>query len=209
MLFILDAFNVRSTYGPSFYDAAERIHQIPSDSIPALIVIGVVNSVRSRDMLPVTTEIHAEGGGADKFLAFLWQELIPYIEQIFRTTKERILYGRSDSGLFTLYSLLEKPDTFASYIASSPTVGFCPSLIKRKTRQLFRYHPELDKTLYFIYGENDIVWVKDFLPEVVRDLRELAPAAFRLGEKIVPAVGHIPESSLLEGLRFIYSGAKK
>ena len=88
-------------------------------------------------MLPVKTGLYPEGGGADSFLAFFTEEIIPYVDENFRTTKERILYGRSDSGLFTIYALLERPDAFSAYISSSPTVGHCPTLLRLKTGELF------------------------------------------------------------------------
>ena len=81
------------------------------DSIPRLIVVGIVNPERRRDML----YIH----GADNFLEFIGSELIPAVEKDYRTSM-RILHGHSFCGSFTVYALINKPDYFDCYLASSP-----------------------------------------------------------------------------------------
>jgi len=209
VLFILDALDRPSAYGPSFYRVAARVEGMAREGIPPMILVGVVNTVRARDMLPVKTQYEPESGQAAKFLEFFAQELIPHIDAKFRTTGERLLYGRSDSGLFTLYALLEKPDLFSAYIASSPTVGFCPDSVEVKAERLFESHPSLKKNLFIIYGDDDITWAKDFLPDVVELIRDLSPENFRFEAQAVPKGGHIPKSSLDQGLRFVYSGADR
>ena len=209
VLFILDAFDRLSTYSPSFYRVADRVEEMVREGLPPMILVGVVNTNRARDMLPIRTEVEPGSGRADKFLQFFAQELIPYIEAKFRTTGERMLYGRSDSGLFVLYAFLENPDLFSGSIASSPTVGFCPDLIRVKTERLFRGRPSLNKSLFIIYGDDDIPLVKDFMPDFVKLIRDLKPDHFRFEAQVVPGGGHVPESSLYRGLRFVCPGAAK
>lgn len=156
-------------------------------------------------MLPVTTGLYRESGGAASFLASLTEEIIPYVDENFRTTGERILYGPSDAGLFTLYAFLERPDVFSGYITSSPTVGHCPSLLSLKARQLLREHSVVDKTLFIIYGDDDISYAKDFIPALARTIRHQDTRGLRFGMNIVPGGGHVPKSSLYDGLRFYFS----
>jgi hypothetical protein len=82
------------------------------DSISNLIAIGIINTDRKRDLLYVK--------GADKFLDFLISELIPVAEKDYKTNT-RILYGHSFGGGFTVYTLINRPNYFNYYIASSPT----------------------------------------------------------------------------------------
>lgn len=95
-----------------------------SGRIPELIVIGVTNTARTRDLTPVTseTEKSPEAGGADDFLAFLAGELLPYIDRQYRTEPFRILAGHSFGGLFTVYALIERPAVFQAHIAISPSL---------------------------------------------------------------------------------------
>ena len=63
-----------------------------------------------------------DGGGAEKFLAALKTEIIPFVEGKVRAdSTRRILTGSSYGGLFVLYTLLTEPELFSGYIA--PTLG--------------------------------------------------------------------------------------
>jgi hypothetical protein len=205
VLYLLDAHDRHSSSGPSFYTIAKRVDAMSLQGIPPMIIIGVTNTHRSRDMLPVKTGLYPEGGGADRFLAFLTEEAVVYVDKNFRTTGERILYGRSDSGLFTVYALLESPEAFSAYIASSPTVGHCPTLLRLKTGELFREHPTLKNALFIVYGDDDIAYAKNFIPALTQIIRNQATEGFRFGMNIVPGGTHIPSSSLYDGLRFYIS----
>ncbi len=59
-------------------------------------------------------------GGADTFLLVLEQEIIPFIDSLFRTNNSRTIAGHSLGGLFATYVLLEKPRLFSNYIIASP-----------------------------------------------------------------------------------------
>ncbi len=61
-------------------------------------------------------------GGSSKFKDFIAKELIPYINQTYRTSNERALAGHSQAGLFTTWMMLEHPDIFEKYIILSPSL---------------------------------------------------------------------------------------
>jgi predicted alpha/beta superfamily hydrolase len=92
-------------------------------NIPELIVVGIGygtvdksgGNERRRDYRP------EENGGAENFLSFLNNELFPYIDSTYRTIPgERTIEGYSIGGLFALYTLFTKPETFNRYIVGSP-----------------------------------------------------------------------------------------
>jgi predicted alpha/beta superfamily hydrolase len=65
----------------------------------------------------------ARGGHADRFLAFLENELAPAVEQRYRVDRRRVgLWGYSYGGLFALYAVFKQSGLFASIGASSPAV---------------------------------------------------------------------------------------
>jgi len=91
--------------------------------IPELIVVGIgygsidktAGNKRNRDYRPTDT------GGADNFLKFLNDELIPHIDSTYRTVpSDRTINGYSIGGLFALYTLFTQPETFSRYIVGSP-----------------------------------------------------------------------------------------
>ncbi len=126
-------------------------------------------------------------------------------DENFRTTGERILYGQADSGLFIINALLENPESFSGYITSSPTIGHCPTVLRIKAGHLFREQPSLEKSLFIIYGDDDLPYAAKFIPILSRSIRSQAGSAFRMGVNIIPSGGHIPKSSLQDGLRFYFS----
>src|SRR6185503_18883049 len=95
-----------------------------------LIVVGVTNTDRTRDLSPVkSSDKNAAGelqfptsGGADNFLKFFETELIPEIEKKYRVQPYRILAGHSLGGLFAIHAMIAKPGLFNSYVAVSPAL---------------------------------------------------------------------------------------
>jgi predicted alpha/beta superfamily hydrolase len=62
----------------------------------------------------------SEAGGADNFLRFLEEELIPHIDKTYRTKNFRILAGPQAAAVFSLYALIEKPKLFNAIISENP-----------------------------------------------------------------------------------------
>lgn len=200
----LDADPRPSSYGPSFYSIAEKVNALGAP-IPEIIVLGVTNTDRLRDMIPFPdASFPPAPGKAHDFLQFITEELIPDVKTRYRTTDFRILYGRSDSGLFALYALTAAPDAFQAVIASSPSLGRSPAFVPNGVDTLFQERPGLAKTLFIIYGANEGPGVSACVPELAALIRKVSSENFILGVKSVPNGGHIPKSSLEDGLRFIF-----
>jgi predicted alpha/beta superfamily hydrolase len=88
-------------------------------SAPDMIIVAIENTNRDRDMMPVVSKDYPGPPGAEAFLAFIETELIPDIDKTYRTGPPRILQGKSLSGLFTLYALLERPTLFNAFVGCS------------------------------------------------------------------------------------------
>jgi len=201
----LDADPRPSSYGPSFYAIAENMNALGAP-IPEMIFLGVTNTDRLRDMIPFPdASFPPAPGKAHDFLQFITQELIPDIKTRYRTTDFRILYGRSDSGLFALYALTAAPDAFQAIIASSPSLGRFPAFMADGVKALFRERPSLSTTVFIIYGDNEGPDVSGRVPELAVLIKKSSSENFVLGVKSVPDGGHIPKSSLEDGLRFIFA----
>lgn len=94
------------------------------ERMPEMILVAIVNTDRSRDFLPPGSKPEREGiHAADKFLAFIADELIPWTTANYRTEPYRVLLGHSDGGLFTSYALANRPETFQAYAALSPALN--------------------------------------------------------------------------------------
>jgi len=95
--------------------------------VPPVIFVDIPNKYigkacqRDRDFLPVHVENPVISGGADKFIGFLKNELIPYIDKTYPTNGTNSLYGHSYGGLFVMYTLLKEPELFRTYYATDPS----------------------------------------------------------------------------------------
>lgn len=65
----------------------------------------------------------ASSQGAARFLSFIQSTLKPAVEQQYPINHaQETLFGHSYGGLFTLYALLNQPDSFDHYMALSPSL---------------------------------------------------------------------------------------
>jgi predicted alpha/beta superfamily hydrolase len=128
--------------------------------ISDLIIVGITNTDRTRDLTPVkSSALNGAGalqfptsGGADKFLKFIETELIPNIEQNYRTKPYRILSGHSLGGLFAIHALMARPGVFKAYVAVSPALQWEDEEAVKRAETFFKSQKELNATLYVSLG---------------------------------------------------------
>ena len=98
--------------------------------IPPNIVVSVPNkykdnvNMRERDFSPIHISDSPVSGGGDTFLAFLKNELLPYIDKKYPSTGKNTLFGQSMSALFSMYVLLKDPSLFRSYLLADPALWY-------------------------------------------------------------------------------------
>lgn len=172
--------------------------------VPEMIVVGIWNTNRNRDMIPESVSHRPGSGGSDHFLRFIHNELMPYIRQNYRTSDYSLLYGMSNSALFAVYALLEKPETFDAVIASSPMIGHCPEYMQKKTEAFIRKSLSGSLFLYMIYGKEDSQRVTEYVPDFQKYLDSHAPKGFTSKLEILAGEGHVPANSLTRGLQHIF-----
>ncbi|HEY8412517.1 MAG TPA: alpha/beta hydrolase-fold protein [Pyrinomonadaceae bacterium] len=128
--------------------------------ISDLIVVGVTNTDRTRDLTPVksTNKTPAgelqfpTSGGADNFLKFFETELIPQIEKEYRVQPYRILAGHSLGGLFAIHAMMSKPGLFNSYIAVSPSLQWENDEALKRAENFLKNQKEMKVTLFASIG---------------------------------------------------------
>lgn len=114
VMYVLDA-------GRLDFDISDRLFTLSSSGIvPECIIVGIVNNknARERDLTPgfMQTEVDDKKspvGQGDKFLSHLESELIPLIDSSYRTTNYKTITGHSRSGLFVLYTLIERHQIYS------------------------------------------------------------------------------------------------
>ena len=178
--------------------------------IPEMIIVAI-ETVEGKDLWPTNTKFYPEPSaiGATEFLTFIEKDLIPYIENKYRTKDDRILYGQSMSSVFTIYTFLERPELFNSYIASSGAFPDCESFFKelslKSFQQIDQFHGQ---KLFITNGLNDPLNSQvDAFGQMI-DFSSLLKnkLGMKVGYKYVTYEngGHVPFHSLYDGLKFIY-----
>jgi len=98
--------------------------------VPDAIIVGISygsdtyegGNYRSTDYTAPSEE-RDYWGGAGAFQAFLSDELMPLVENNFRSRSDRrIIFGQSLAGQFVLYTALTEPNLFWGHIASNPAL---------------------------------------------------------------------------------------
>jgi hypothetical protein len=100
---------------------------IKEKKIPPMILVGIENTQRRRD-LTGKTEVEEDKtiapivGGSESFRAFINDELFSEINKRYRTSNKKGILGESLAGLFVVETIFLKPEMFDYYIAFDPSL---------------------------------------------------------------------------------------
>lgn len=157
-----------------------NILSFPYNEIPKVLVVGIGYKIkgledwgawRRSDLLPTNNpksdkewedylsqlsgrdDIISRSGGASKFLAFIREDVIPFVESNYRVSStDRALIGYSYGGLFTLYALFSSPEIFKRYFAGSPSISWDNEIIFQYEKQYANTHKDLPVILFMSAG---------------------------------------------------------
>jgi len=179
-------------------------------SVPPMIVVGIESTNRMRDFTLTTSENNPKSGGGKKYLAFIEEELIPYIESNYRTNTYRALEGHSLGGLFTLSTFMERPDLFNSFIVMSPALWWNGEELTKKALEFFKTHVGLKNSLFFgigTYESGTDYGMRKELKNYVDVITKNKPEELRFERKEIENEGHMASVLLSNyyGLKFIFS----
>ncbi|HEX3821561.1 MAG TPA: alpha/beta hydrolase-fold protein [Candidatus Sulfotelmatobacter sp.] len=187
---------------------------VDNGRMPALIVVGIANTDRTRDLTPTHSdekdsagkETLPTSGGGDRFFDFIQTELMPQIEKSYRTAPYRIFAGHSLGGLMVIHILTSRPDMFQAYLAVSPSLWWDKQHTLHQAQAFFAAHDELNKTLFFSLG-NEGPNMRGGFDELKKSLTAKAPKDFRWESMQFPDESH--GSTVLRahyaGLRSIFA----
>jgi len=127
---------------------------IENKSIPPIILVGIENTERGRDMTgPSSVEDDAQycpiTDGAINFRAFITEELFADIDMKYRTTNEKGIIGESLAGLFVMETFFLSPQCFDFFIAIDPSLWWNGSDLEKNAGDYLKMLPSEEKRLWF------------------------------------------------------------
>lgn len=180
--------------------------QVWGGQIPDMILVGIQNTNRTRDLTPTQVAGEEGSGGSEKFMQFLETEVIPLIEKNYRTQPFRIFAGHSFGGLTAVYAFATRPDLFNAYIAASPTLDWDNNFVIKRTEDLFKQRKDFKKTMFFGIGDEPDV-IKGF--NSFKDLlKKASPKGIDYEFRQFPEENHpsVVLQAYYWGLRKIFAG---
>lgn len=213
VLYLLDAEE-------HFYSTVGMIRQM-TGRWPAMIVIGIVNTNRSRDLTPASENVDNSGGGTN-FLQFIEKELIPHVNSSYHTAPYRLFSGHSLGGLTVINTLLNNPLLFNAYIAIDPSLWWSNQKLVLQARRDFatkkfnnislfigrsnNMPPKMD-TLTALKDTTEYTMLYRAVTQFVNDLGKAGDNGLRWSTKFYPEESHgtVELNGQYDALKFLFS----
>jgi predicted alpha/beta superfamily hydrolase len=185
--------------------------------IPQMIVVGIVNRDRTRDLYATRSDFKwgtrtipfPNSGNADNFLAFIQKELIPWVDATYRTSPLRLFAGHSAGGNFALHAMRTKPLLFQGIIAISPWLSWDDHKELHALESLLASAGTPARALFLSHtGTHDGPDMKSDLDALTAALRARNDPALRWGLSVYPDETHDSTfvKAFYDGLRMIFAG---
>ena len=190
VLYVLD--------GEDHFESAVAITEQLSGVFPQLIVVGIENTVRQRDMTPdkghigkiLSASESARSGGGGNFMSFLEKDLIPYVDEHYPSAPYRIISGHSLGGLAVLNVFFHHTALFNAYIAIDPSLWWDDQDWIKATEKTFLKKDFANRRL-FVAVANNIPAGYD-VKSILKDKTGLAPVT----QAVLPFVSFLRENKL-------------
>lgn len=166
---------------------------VRSGAIAPVIVVGIENTVRRRDLNGPTTvprdlELAPLAGGSNNFRRFIRDELMPEINGRYRTTGQTAIVGESAAGSFVVETLFLEPDLFDRYIAMDPALYWNDRELVQKSGT--RLPGLAGRGLVLWLSTGDTLEIQPAVAALADSLRAHAPADLRWSYSPRPAEHH-------------------
>ncbi|WP_250625982.1 alpha/beta hydrolase-fold protein [Pinirhizobacter soli] len=190
VLYVLD--------GEDHFGSAVAITEQLSGVFPQLIVVGIENTARQRDLTPdkghigkiLSASESARSGGGGNFMSFLEKDLIPYVDGHYPSAPYRILSGHSLGGLAVINAFFNHTALFNAYIAIDPSLWWDDQDWVKAAEKTFLKKDFANRRL-FVAAANNIPAGYD-VKSILKDKTGLAPVT----QAVLPFVSFLRENKL-------------
>ena len=179
-------------------------------AMPQVIVVGVTNSDRARDMTPHPATPDKDfpgGGGSAAFVVFLTDEVRPYVDKQYRSSPFAILAGTSLSGLFVIDAFLNHPGSFNAYLAASPSLWWDKNAAVHRAQVALQTKLTRNTFLYISLCEGDSKELQESTHEFETEIKKRPPDSLHTQYLNIAGETHnsSPLKSFYAGLQWLYA----
>lgn len=174
--------------------------------LPNMILVGISNRTnRTRDLTTSKVNMRRgssfkkESGGAENFTKFIENELIPYIDNKYRSLGHRTLIGHSYAGLFTINMLINHKHLFQNYIAIDPSLDWDNQKLLKEAKEKLTSESYKGKSLFVSLAAEQLhIWDEEVTMEnIMNDSSE-----FTLFARSIIEFSNYTKSQKKNGLNF-------
>jgi uncharacterized protein len=159
--------------GEDFLHVAGLVQvSVGNSTMRPFVLVGIENTQRRRDLTgptqnPADKKIAPHVGGSAAFRQFVRAELMPAINNRYRTTKETAIMGESLAGLFVVETFFVEPDLFDTYIAFDPSLWWNNGELVNSAVSRLRAAGNRPLTLYLASSRDDLARLTNQLAELL------------------------------------------
>ncbi|MBX3255455.1 MAG: alpha/beta hydrolase [Chitinophagaceae bacterium] len=222
-------------YAPARYpviyvlDGEEAFHVItglqqflsrgPYANTPRSIIVGVINTNRTRDLTPalpahdtVSGKFFSAGGGNEAFIEFITKELKLHVDSAWRTSGYNVLIGHSFGGLTAANILLHHTSLFNAYLIIDPSLWWGQQLLVQQANSILPVK-DFGHSSVFLARANHEADVKDTITDMLHSIEDFAalfttqhPKGLRSTYRIYENEDHgtVPIPAVYDGLRYLF-----
>lgn len=176
--------------------------------MPPTIIVSVTGIDRNIELTPTVLKTwNAPTGGADKFISYIKDELIPYINKTYPSNGDNTLWGHSLSGMFAVYMMLKEPALFKSFIAVDPSIWWDDCLVAKLAAEKLPALTDSSVTL-FISGREGMSLHEMKIDTMETVLKKHAPSNLKWKIAAYPNESHssLRMKGTYDGLMYTYEG---
>jgi predicted alpha/beta superfamily hydrolase len=207
----------------SFSGVVAQLSSDASPQIPESIIVGITSQDRAKDSSPTKSKIGLFGkeeqyfessGGANDFLKFINDELIPFIDSKYRTNSYRTFVGYSFTGLAIMHALFTTPKTFNSYLAIDFSAWWDNEVTLKNAKIFFNkkltgnkdiFIATVDRVVIDYYpSEYNRTW--NFIQAFEQNHQENISFGYKKYDYKSENHHSMPLISFIDGLKYIYRG---
>ena len=147
----------------------------------SFILVGIETVNRRHQITPPATDVEiyeaelgAKPGGSAQFREFISKDVMPWVNDRYRTNGRDAVMGESLAGLFVIETLFEDPKLFDDYIAVTPSLWWENMKYGKEAAQYLKRLPAGKRRLY-ITSANEGYRHQEGIDKLIGALKTYAP----------------------------------